>query len=469
LPFRLNMNKHYFMPKLSALQDHFCVDLSEKSKREAGSIKQIYSSILQQTDAAHFPFLILADDLPAKNILNKILDDLAEKKITADNVLLVVPDSCTQTAEAFWTIMQTGIKDIYYWAGEDDFTNYIIHTIQRWQKVNKVLQSPLVKDNLIGESSVWKDFLSKIIEAALFSQCSFLLLGESGTGKELVSRFIHTIDNRPDKNELVLVDCTTIVPELSGSEFFGHERGAYTNAMQSREGAFALANRGTLFLDEIGELHLPLQAELLRVIQEGSYKKVGSNQWQKTAFRLVCATHRNLRKQIDENKFRQDLFFRISDFECQVPTLEERKEDIPLLANYFLKQFCREKDEVEFDQNVLDYLKQRPYPGNIRELRQLLQRIALRHVRHKKITIGELPPEERLQGIKATSFSEINSLDTVVKKMILNGESYNSIKDKAGLAAFEAAIEMSNGNKQKAAERLGIDVRTVQLGLKKKG
>jgi DNA-binding NtrC family response regulator len=205
------------------------------------------------------------------------------------------------------------------------------------------------------------------------------------------------------------------------------------------------------------------------VIQEGTYKKVGSNNWQKTNFRLVCATHRNLRQQVADTKFRQDLFYRISDFEFTVPSLNERKEDIPLLANHFMQQFSKGSDAAEFDSNVLDFLQQRDYPGNIRELRQLIQRIKLKHVRHKKVTIGEIPVEERNNLRNANTVLKNETLDGVVKGMILNGDNYNLIKEKAGQAAFEAAIELSGGNKQKAAERLGVDVRTVQLGVKKKG
>lgn len=455
------------MPGLLKKEDYF-IDFTQKLSRQSRIIHQILSNLFQQVDGKNFPVFILSEKLPAKNRVEDKLMQMSKQAVYPADIVLILLNSSNENKEALWEIMQTGIKDIYGWAGEEDFKDYILYTIQRRQKINSILESALVKENLVGESKVWKNFIYNIIEAALFSQCSFLLMGESGTGKELISRLIHTIDTRPDKKELVLVDCTTIVPELSGSEFFGHERGSYTNAMQSREGAFALANGGTLFLDEIGDLHLPLQSALLRVIQEGAYKKVGSNQWQKTAFRLVCATHRNLRMQVEQNKFRQDLYFRISDFEFNVPSLEERKEDIPLLANYFLKQFCKENEELAFDNCVLDFLVNRAYPGNIRELRQLLQRIALRHVRHKKITIGELPVEERSQGIRIKAFNEFHSLDSVVKKMLLSGENYNTIKDKAGLAAFEAAIEMCNGNKQKAAERLGIDVRTVQLGMKKK-
>lgn len=450
------------------MKDTYYIDLTNGNKKIEGIIKLLYTDITNQLGNADFPFIFMADALPNKKLITEKLNYFSTEGLIQNKAILLITNPTSNNYKDEWELMQLGIHDIYHWAGEDDFKNYILFSIQRQQKVASILNSVLIKDNLIGQSKVWKNFLAKIVETTLFSQCSFLLTGESGTGKELVSRLIHTLDTRQDKQDLILIDCTTIMSELSGSEFFGHERGSYTNALNSREGAFALANRGTLFLDEIGELPLQLQAGLLRVIQEGTYKKVGSNTWQKTNFRLVCATHRNLRQQIDKKHFRQDLFYRISDVEFTVPSLSERKEDIPLLANYFLKQFSKGNNVAEFDDAVIDFLKHRAYPGNIRELRQLIQRIALRHVQHKKITIGEIPIEERKNICHTQHVQQENSLDDIVKQMILKGDNYNGIKEKIGSAAFEAAIDICGGNKQKAAERLGVDVRTVQLGVKRK-
>src|SRR4029077_5747912 len=144
----------------------------------------------------------------------------------------------------------------------------------------------------------------------------------------IVARLIHLLDARPNKRDLVVLDCSTVVPELSGSEFFGHERGAFTGALTERHGAFALANGGTLFLDEIGELPLPLQAQLLRVVQEHSYKRIGGNKWHRTDFRLVCATNRDLLGLVCGGEFRADLYYRIASFVCKLPALRERAEDI---------------------------------------------------------------------------------------------------------------------------------------------
>src|SRR4029450_8247587 len=160
-----------------------------------------------------------------------------------------------------------------------------------------------------------------------FSQVSVLIVGESGTGKELIARLIHDLDQRRDKGDFVVVDCTTIVPELSGSELFGHERGAFTGAVGTREGAFALADGGTLFLDEVGELPLPLQGQLLRVVQARMYKRVGGNHWHRTEFRLVCATNRDLAREVERDAFRSDFYYRIANWPCRLPPLGERRGD----------------------------------------------------------------------------------------------------------------------------------------------
>src|ERR1044071_8468534 len=194
--------------------------------------------------------------------------------------------------EAAWEVLRAGAADIFSLGAPATVAAAIAARFQRWSAVDAVLESPVVRRHLVGDSIPWRLFLRRIIDVAKFSTSAVLIRGESGTGKELVARLFHTLDGRADKRELVVLDCTTVVPELSGSEFFGHERGAYTGAVGARDGVFALADGGTLFLDEVGELPPRLQAELLRVVQEGTYKRVGGNTWQRTRFRLLCATHR---------------------------------------------------------------------------------------------------------------------------------------------------------------------------------
>ncbi|MBO0799699.1 MAG: sigma 54-interacting transcriptional regulator, partial [Blastocatellia bacterium] len=165
-----------------------------------------------------------------------------------------------------WQLLQAGASDVFSWDHSSDPSAEVVARFERWQEVDEIVQSPLVKKNLAGQSPAWMRALRQVVEIARFTDASVLITGESGTGKELIARLIHTLDARPNKRNLVVSDCTTIVPELSGSEFFGHERGAFTGAVAARDGAFALADGGTLFLDEVGELPLNLQAELLRVV-----------------------------------------------------------------------------------------------------------------------------------------------------------------------------------------------------------
>jgi transcriptional regulator with GAF, ATPase, and Fis domain len=264
------------------------------------------------------------------------------------------------------------------------------------------------------------------------------------------------------------LDCTTIVSELSGSEFFGHEKGAFTNAIATREGAFALANGGTLFLDEIGELPMPLQSELLRVVQEGLFKKVGSNTWQKTDFRLVCATNRDLQTEMDGHRFRLDLFFRIAGWTCRLPSLDERREDIPLLVRHFLKLQLKIEDLPPIDDVLMELLIQRPYAGNIRELQQLVSRIATAYIGKGAITMGCLPLREippPLQVVEAEMGEQLERLDfeTLVKIAIDKGWTLKDIKEAAANAAIEMTIQREKGNLQNAARSLAVTDRTLQM------
>src|SRR6186713_513048 len=273
----------------------------------------IIGHLKTRKDLAGFPFVILSDHIPQDEELLQLLtqDQLYCREMRPLIIALYGTDGPDQGV--CWRLLEMGIADIVQWEEETELIHFLESVYQRNKEIRDVLDSPLVTENLVGASSTWRKFLTGVIEATLYSEASILLIGPSGTGKELISRLVHTLDTRPDKKKLIIVDCTTIAPELSGSELFGHERGSYTNAIQGREGAVALANGGTLFLDEVGELPPALQAELLRVLQEGTYKKIGSNTWQKSRFRLVCATNKDLRKAVEEGHFRQDLYFRIAD------------------------------------------------------------------------------------------------------------------------------------------------------------
>lgn len=390
---------------------------------------------------------------------SEVENELAELRHSGVERSLILASRALESAEA-WRLLAVGADDVLVWSDETALD--LVARWERWAEVERLVDSDLVKRNLIGRSPAWRRCLSKVVEIARFTEASVLITGESGSGKELVARLIHTLDSRSDKKELIVLDCTTVVPELSGSEFFGHERGAFTNALAPRDGAFALADRGTLFLDEVGDLPLRLQAELLRVIQEGSYKRIGSNTWQRTKFRLISATHRALAEQVASGALRQDFFYRLATWTCELPPLRDRRDDIPLLVRHFLREIGRDH---EVDDAVMWRLISRDYPGNLRELRQLVHRIGHRHVGKGPISPGDLPPEERpraqIAAGQAGSWQKL--FEDAVDSALAGGLGLRDLANIASDKAVELALRAEGGNVQKAAKRLGVTDRALQL------
>lgn len=347
-------------------------------------------------------------------------------------------------------------------AAGDTIFDCIIGKIARWRCIETILRSPWVKTNIIGESRLFKKLIRDVIEVSLYSDSSVLILGERGTGKELIAKLIHEIDKRRNQSALVLIDCTTIRHELSGSEFFGHEKGAYTGADHMREGAFSLADNGTLFLDEVGELPLPMQAELLRVIQEGTYKKLGSNTWRQTNFRLVCATNRNLENEAEQGNFRKDLHDRISLWKCFVPNLNDREEDIPALVNFFIRKKFTDGPPV-IDDAVMDYLKERHYSGNIRELQNLITRISFKYVGKGPVTIGDIPDYDRQNYIPVRKcWHENPDLAEAIALALQDGHDAKSIMDTVKSLITKTAMAFTGSNKE-VSQLLGKSERWIQL------
>ena len=280
----------------------------------------------------------------------------------------------------------------------------------------------------------------------------------------MYKRQVHELDERPRKQEFVILDCSTITPELSGSEFFGHERGAFTGAVSSRDGAFALADQGTLFLDEIGELPLHLQTQLLRVIQEQTFKRVGGNTWHRTSFRLVCATNRDLWELVQKGEFRADLYFRLASFVCHLPPLRERMGDVLHLAHHFLNLACRNNETPPaLDAAVEEYLLNRSYPGNIRDLRQVVTRLLCRHAGKGLITLGCIPPDERAHWFEHHSVWHQGNFELAIKRGLMDGAGLKDVSRIAEDIAIRIAVDEAAGNLQQAAQRLGVTDRTLQL------
>lgn len=247
---------------------------------------------------------------------------------------------------------------------------YFVETIQ----VVKQASSRPATEGLVGRSASFNRMLAQVLRVAP-TEASTLLLGETGTGKELVARMIHEASRRASR-PFVTVDCSGLTETLFESELFGYEKGAFTGATHRKTGLVEAASGGTLFLDEIGDVPLPMQVKLLRLLESGTYRRVGGIDTLRADFRLVCATHRNLAEMVERETFRRDLFHRIEVFPIHIPSLAERVEDIPLLAESFLRRVAGERP-LRLTAAAVAELQQRSYPGNVRQLRNLIERATI--------------------------------------------------------------------------------------------
>jgi transcriptional regulator with GAF, ATPase, and Fis domain len=359
-----------------------------------------------------------------------------------------------------WRLLAAGAADVVDWEDSGTYGRELAARFERWRQVDELVRSPLVRDNLVGESPVWRAVLREVTELARFAgSLPVLISGESGTGKELVARLMHALSDAEGK--LVILDCTTVHESLAGSEFFGHARGSFTGAVASREGAFALADGGTLFLDEVGELPTSLQAELLRVVEEGTYKRIGTDRYRKTRFRLICATNRDL--VAEETGFRRDFYYRIAGWTCRLPALRERTRDIPLLAAHFLRELSPDGRAPQLTPGVRDFLLRRDYPGNVRELRHLVARMRFRHEGTGAITLGAVPDEERLSGELRLADWRHGIFEAAIGRALAHGAALKEITAAAAEAAVEAAVGDASGDLQRAAQQLGVTPRALQM------
>src|SRR5713226_1070299 len=253
------------------------------------------------------------------------------------------------------------------------------------------IQSRFDLEDIVGETPAMKEVF-EIVQQVAPSKASVLILGESGTGKELIAKAIHHLSPR-SQQPLVTVHCAGLSPTLLESELFGHEKGAFTGAHERRIGRFEQAQGGTLFLDEIGEIDATIQIKLLRFLGERSFERVGSNKTLSADVRLIAATNKNLEELVKAGKFREDLFFRLRVVEIWLPPLRERREDIPLLAQTFLREFATENQKPisSFSPEAMDLLLKHSWPGNVRELRTSVEH-AVVLCRTERITPRDLPP-----------------------------------------------------------------------------
>lgn len=299
---------------------------------------------------------------------------------------------------------------------------------------------------MVGESEVFNKMVGKIARVGK-SEASVLLLGESGTGKELAARAIHMASPRKEK-PLVTLECAGLTDALFESELFGHVKGAFTGALSNKKGLVELAHGGTLFLDEVGDIPMPMQVKLLRLIETGTYRALGSSEVRASDFRLICATHKNLLEMVESGQFRSDLYYRINVFPIMLPSLSERLEDIPLLAKSLLKRLKPDTD-YRFTSKAISKLQALDYPGNIRELRNLINRAL---VLADTNVIDDQVIEQALEDApyRITSTQQQRSQEQEWEDLKTHEKHY-----------LAQLMEAFDGNKEKVAEILGISTRSL--------
>jgi DNA-binding NtrC family response regulator len=353
-------------------------------------------------------------------------------------------------------------------AGADDFLTKPLDLEHFMLSVKRVLEKKELKETvnkmrgllslenfhgMYGKSAVMHRLFEQIRQVAK-AQGPVLILGESGTGKELVAKAVH-LESKRSNNPFIPVNCAGIPEHLLESEFFGHAKGAFTGAGQSRQGLFSEAEKGSILLDEISEMPLTLQAKLLRILQDGSLRKIGENREQKLDVRVLAATHRNIEEDVKNNKFREDLFFRLEAFTLKIPPLRERGEDIELLALRFMNQFSLglNKKIKGFTPEALDYLVSYSFPGNVRELSNIVER-AVTFANDNYIKVSDLPG--RLLKDKRAGFENCDNRGF-------------KIDESRGILPLEEVekeyihyvLKKVEGNKRKAASLLKIGRRTL--------
>jgi two-component system NtrC family response regulator len=329
-------------------------------------------------------------------------------------------------------------------------------TRQQYRILQESLEERYALHQIIGKSKAMRSVLGMVDKAAP-SRSTVLITGDSGTGKELVARAIHFASPRKD-GPFVSVNCMALNPGVLESELFGHEKGSFTGAVARRRGRFELADGGTLFLDEIGELTAELQVKLLRVLQERTFERVGGGGEIEVDIRVVAATNADLAKAVEQGDFREDLYYRLNVIQIHMPSLGERREDIPLLATHFLNKYAEENDKrvTGFAPEAMDYLSGYDWPGNVRQLQNVVERCVVM-ASGETISVEDLPPEikdeeSQFKGAVDLLPSRLNLADTL---------------EKIEAQLVRRALAKNDFVQVKAAEALGISKSLLQYKLKK--
>jgi len=430
-----------------------------KNDYEVFSAKDAEEAFLQIKK--HSPDVILLDiilpDLDGLKVLERI------KQNEPDMVVIMI--TATKTVKTAVEAMKLGAYDYVTKPFDIDELRLIISrslSTKALEQEVKYRREEMDKDfdfrNIIGKSKSMKDIF-KVVKQIADSKSTALIMGESGTGKELISRAIHYNSNRKNY-PFVTINCAAIPETLIESELFGHEKGAFTNAIEKKLGRFELAHQGTLFLDEIGELSLATQAKILRFLEEREFNRVGGSKTIKVDVRLITATNKDLNQLIKTGGFREDLYYRINVVPIVIPPLRERKEDIPLLVDHFINKFGVENNRnvKGISKEALEIMVQYQWPGNIRELENLIERV-MTLTSNEYIQLDELPP----------FFKSVPKVDGL-KESVLDGKvSFLQAEEEFEREVILDALKKTNYVQSHAAEILGISRRILKYKMDKLG
>jgi DNA-binding NtrC family response regulator len=429
----------------SALEDHFDVYLAEDAK-----------TAMELLEKEHFDVLLTDFRLPSEDGM---------KLITRAKSLSKPPICILMTAYGSEELAVEAMKhgaDDYIAKGrlQIDELEMRISRALRQQKLetenvalHQQLDSTFRIENVIARSAAMSEVLEDVKQVAP-TAATVLLLGESGTGKELIAKVIHQLSSRA-RQPMVTVHCAALSPTLLESELFGHEKGAFTGAHERRIGRFEQAQGGTLFLDEIGEIDASTQVKLLRFLGERTFERVGSNKALSADVRVIAATNKDLEEMVKAGKFREDLFFRLRGVELRLPPLRDRPEDIPLLAQAFLKEFAEinNKPVTTYTRDVLDILLKYRWPGNVRELRTAFEH-AVVFSRGDKITPRDLPPWVR----NAPRPAALSPREILARNNLTVQEAEKEL--------ILLALKETDGNRTQAAKKLGMSRRNLHRKLR---
>ena len=415
---------------------------------------------LRLLGAGSFDLVLLDFRMPGMNGL-EVLREIKRLNPEIDAVII----TAYGTIETAVAAMKAGARDYITKPVDLDELSILIDRIadhRRLVKENQILRQEIKARGVTTDAIRYKSRkMAELVNLAgriASSQATVLIQGETGTGKELLARLIHSLSPRAD-HSLIAVNCAAIPETLVESELFGHEKGAFTGAVQRRIGRFEQSDGGTLFLDEIGELSLPVQVKLLRFLQEREFQRVGGERTLKADVRIVSATHQDLEAGIKEGSFREDLFYRVNVVTMKIPPLRERREDIPVLIDHFVKRFAREnRKRIEgVSREARDLLIRYDYPGNVRELENIVER-AVVISRSAVLSLEDLPFQEAL-CTDATATDDAQPSEGALQHALESME----------LRMIRNAMEKAAFNQSQAAKILGLSERMLRYKLKKYG